>query len=46
LTADLRLRRADGTEVQVEDPSGTLTGWLRGASVQIRPDRIIRAVRT
>jgi 3-(3-hydroxy-phenyl)propionate hydroxylase len=46
LTAGLRLRRADGTEVQVEDPSGTLTGWLRGASVQIRPDRIIRAART
>jgi 3-(3-hydroxy-phenyl)propionate hydroxylase len=41
LTADLDVRRADGTVVRVEDPSGTLTAWLRGASVCIRPDRIV-----
>jgi 3-(3-hydroxy-phenyl)propionate hydroxylase len=42
LTADLRVRRADGTEVQVVDPSGTLSRWLGGASaVHIRPDRIV-----
>jgi 3-(3-hydroxy-phenyl)propionate hydroxylase len=45
LTADLRVRRADGSEVQVADPSGTLARWLGGASaVRLRPDRIVRAV--
>jgi 3-(3-hydroxy-phenyl)propionate hydroxylase len=44
----LLMRRADGGEVPVEDPSGTLLRWLRqgGASaVRIRPDRIVRAAR-
>jgi 3-(3-hydroxy-phenyl)propionate hydroxylase len=46
LTADLRIRRADGTEVRVEDPTGALRRWLRGVSaVRIRPDRIVRSVR-
>jgi 3-(3-hydroxy-phenyl)propionate hydroxylase len=46
LTADLRVRRADGSEVRVEDPSGTLRRWLAGASaVTIRPDRIVRSAR-
>jgi 3-(3-hydroxy-phenyl)propionate hydroxylase len=40
------VRRSDGTEIRVEDPSGTLVRWLRGASaVQIRPDRIVRSAR-
>jgi 3-(3-hydroxy-phenyl)propionate hydroxylase len=44
LTSDLRVRRADGTEVRLEDPSGTLLRWLGGATaVRIRPDRIVRA---
>jgi 3-(3-hydroxy-phenyl)propionate hydroxylase len=44
LTSDLRVRRADGTEVRIEDPSGTLLRWLGTATaVQIRPDRIVRA---
>jgi 3-(3-hydroxy-phenyl)propionate hydroxylase len=47
LTADLRVRRADGTEIQVEDPTGIMCRWLGGASaVRIRPDRIVsRATR-
>jgi 3-(3-hydroxy-phenyl)propionate hydroxylase len=46
LTADLRVRRADGTEVRVADASGTLRRWLGSASaVQIRPDRIVGSVR-
>jgi 3-(3-hydroxy-phenyl)propionate hydroxylase len=46
LTADLRVRRADGTEVRVEDPSGTLRRWLGSArAVRIRPDRIVGSVR-
>ncbi len=46
LTADLVVRRADGTSARLEDPSGTLAAWLRGASsVDIRPDRIVRSVR-
>lgn len=46
LTDDLLVRRADGTEVRVEDPSGSLSRWLAGArSVSIRPDRIVAAVR-
>jgi 3-(3-hydroxy-phenyl)propionate hydroxylase len=44
LTSELLVRRDDGTEVRIEDPSGTLARWLGGASaVQIRPDRIVRA---
>jgi 3-(3-hydroxy-phenyl)propionate hydroxylase len=44
LAADLLVRRADGTEVRIEDPSGALRRWLGGASaVRIRPDRIVRA---
>jgi 3-(3-hydroxy-phenyl)propionate hydroxylase len=46
LTADLRVRRADGTEVQLADPSGALRRWMGGASaVRIRPDRIVRSAR-
>ena len=46
LTSDLLVRRADGTEVGIQDPSGTLIPWLRGAAaVSIRPDRIVRAAR-
>ena len=46
LTADLVVRRADGTSARLEDPSGTLAAWLRGvSSVDIRPDRIVRSVR-
>ncbi|WP_104528535.1 bifunctional 3-(3-hydroxy-phenyl)propionate/3-hydroxycinnamic acid hydroxylase [Blastococcus saxobsidens] len=45
LTAGLLVRRADGTRVQVEDPSGTLTAWLRGATVRIRRDRIVGSAR-
>ena len=44
LTADLLVRRADGTEVGVEDPTGSLTAWLGGArAVSVRPDRIVRS---
>jgi 3-(3-hydroxy-phenyl)propionate hydroxylase len=44
LTADLVVRRADGTEVQVDEPTGTLLRWMGNASaVRIRPDRIVRA---
>ena len=44
LTSVLRVRRADGTEVGLEDPCGTLLRWLGGATaVRIRPDRIVRA---
>jgi 3-(3-hydroxy-phenyl)propionate hydroxylase len=46
LTADLLVRRVDGTEIRVEEPTGTLLRWLGGASsVQIRPDRIVRSAR-
>jgi 3-(3-hydroxy-phenyl)propionate hydroxylase len=42
LTADLEVRRADGTATHVDDPSGALPRWLGGAgSVRIRPDRIV-----
>ena len=42
LTADLVVRRADGSEVRVEDPSGTLRRWLGPATaVRIRPDRVV-----
>jgi 3-(3-hydroxy-phenyl)propionate hydroxylase len=45
LTADLVVRRADGTEIRVTDPGGTLRAWLgRASSVRIRPDRIVRSV--
>jgi 3-(3-hydroxy-phenyl)propionate hydroxylase len=46
LTSDLLVRRADGTEVGVEDPTGSLIAWLGGArAVSVRPDRIVRAAR-
>ncbi|TKJ22880.1 bifunctional 3-(3-hydroxy-phenyl)propionate/3-hydroxycinnamic acid hydroxylase [Blastococcus sp. CCUG 61487] len=46
LTADLVVRRADGREVQVEDPSGVLRPWMHGAdAVDVRPDRIVRSAR-
>ncbi|MGY1724864.1 bifunctional 3-(3-hydroxy-phenyl)propionate/3-hydroxycinnamic acid hydroxylase [Blastococcus sp. SYSU DS0533] len=46
ITADLRIRRPDGTAVPVEDPTGTLRRWLgRAALVRVRPDRIVRSVR-
>jgi 3-(3-hydroxy-phenyl)propionate hydroxylase len=46
LTSDLLVRRADGAEIRVEDPSGALQRWLgRATSVQIRPDRIVRSAR-
>jgi 3-(3-hydroxy-phenyl)propionate hydroxylase len=46
LTADLFVRRADGTDVRIEDPSGLLSPWLGpAAAVQIRPDRIVRSAR-
>ncbi|MGZ4538363.1 MAG: bifunctional 3-(3-hydroxy-phenyl)propionate/3-hydroxycinnamic acid hydroxylase [Blastococcus sp.] len=31
----------DGVETRIEDPGGTLARWLRGAAVQLRPDRIV-----
>jgi 3-(3-hydroxy-phenyl)propionate hydroxylase len=46
LASDLLVRRADGTRIRVEDPSGTLAGWLRSgraSGVSIRPDRIVRS---
>ncbi|MDK3255314.1 bifunctional 3-(3-hydroxy-phenyl)propionate/3-hydroxycinnamic acid hydroxylase [Blastococcus capsensis] len=46
LTADLVVRRADGTAVRVEDAGGTLRRWLGPATaVRIRPDRIVRSAR-
>jgi 3-(3-hydroxy-phenyl)propionate hydroxylase len=46
LTSNLHVRRADGIEIRVEDPSGTLLRWLgRATSVQIRPDRVVRSAR-
>jgi 3-(3-hydroxy-phenyl)propionate hydroxylase len=46
VTAELLVRRADGSEIRVEDPSGTLRAWLRGArAVDVRPDRIVRSAR-
>jgi 3-(3-hydroxy-phenyl)propionate hydroxylase len=42
LTADLLVRRPDGTDVRVEDPSGALRRWMAGVpAVRIRPDRIV-----
>jgi 3-(3-hydroxy-phenyl)propionate hydroxylase len=44
----LVVRRADGTEARVQDPSGTLLRWLRNgraSSVLVRPDRIVRSAR-
>jgi 3-(3-hydroxy-phenyl)propionate hydroxylase len=49
LSADLRVRRDDGTEVSVEDPSGDLGRWLRrghATSVTVRPDRVVRSARS
>ncbi|RBY76544.1 bifunctional 3-(3-hydroxy-phenyl)propionate/3-hydroxycinnamic acid hydroxylase [Blastococcus sp. TF02-09] len=46
LTADLDVRRADGTTARVEDPTGMLRRWLGGAGrVDVRPDRIVAAAR-
>jgi 3-(3-hydroxy-phenyl)propionate hydroxylase len=46
LTADLRVVRADGSEVEVEDDSGTLRRWLGSTTaVRIRPDRIVGSAR-
>jgi 3-(3-hydroxy-phenyl)propionate hydroxylase len=46
LRSNLLVRRADGIEIRVEDPSGTLPRWLgRATSVQIRPDRVVRSAR-
>jgi 3-(3-hydroxy-phenyl)propionate hydroxylase len=48
VTADLHVRRADGTEITAEDPGGTLAAWLRRAgasSVVVRPDRVVRSAR-
>ena len=37
------VRRDDGSEVSVEDPTGRLAAWARGATtVEVRPDRIVR----
>ncbi len=44
----LVVRRADGAEVSVEDPSGVLLRWLRhgrASAVLVRPDRIVRSAR-
>jgi 3-(3-hydroxy-phenyl)propionate hydroxylase len=44
ITADLVVRRADGTEWRAQDPSGLLHRWMGGAvAVRIRPDRIVRS---
>ncbi|MGY2083363.1 bifunctional 3-(3-hydroxy-phenyl)propionate/3-hydroxycinnamic acid hydroxylase [Blastococcus sp. SYSU DS0539] len=46
ITADLRVRRPDGTAFRIEDPTGVLRRWLDGVSlVRVRPDRIVRSVR-
>lgn len=46
LTADLLVRRGDGSEIQTEDPSGALRRWLGNVQVvRIRPDRIVRSAR-
>jgi 3-(3-hydroxy-phenyl)propionate hydroxylase len=40
----LRVCRDDGTEVEIEDPDGVLTAWLRqgrATRVRLRPDRIV-----
>jgi 3-(3-hydroxy-phenyl)propionate hydroxylase len=40
------VRRDDGSEVRVEDPTGRLAAWARGApAVEVRPDRIVRSAR-
>jgi 3-(3-hydroxy-phenyl)propionate hydroxylase len=44
----LMVRRADGGEVVIEDPTGTLIRWLRSGrarAVSVRPDRIVRSAR-
>jgi 3-(3-hydroxy-phenyl)propionate hydroxylase len=46
LTAELEVRRADGSRARVQDPAGALASWLGGAtSVDIRPDRIVGSAR-
>jgi 3-(3-hydroxy-phenyl)propionate hydroxylase len=45
----LVVRRADGSEAEVDDPSGTLGEWLRhgrASAVTVRPDRIVRSARS
>jgi 3-(3-hydroxy-phenyl)propionate hydroxylase len=45
LTADLVVRRVDGTGIRIEEPGGVLRTWMGGATaVRIRPDRIIGRV--
>ena len=47
LTSALVVRREDGTETAVVDPTGTLASWMRGATaVRIRPDRVVRSARS
>ena len=47
ITSDLVVRRADGTEVSVEELAGLLAAWLGdAAAVGVRPDRIVRSART
>ena len=44
----LVVRRADGSEMTVDDPSGVLLRWLehgRASAVRVRPDRIVRSAR-
>ena len=44
----LVVRRTDGAETAIEDPTGALRRWLaagRASSVAVRPDRIVRAAR-
>ena len=39
------VRRGDGTETEVDDPSGTLAAWFRSGRATVavvRPDRIVR----
>jgi 3-(3-hydroxy-phenyl)propionate hydroxylase len=44
--AALVVRRDDGSETAIEDPTGTLRRWMTGAtSVRIRPDRIVQTAR-
>ena len=45
VTADLLVRRADGTDVRVADPTGRAAppGCAASASVHVRPDRIVRS---
>jgi 3-(3-hydroxy-phenyl)propionate hydroxylase len=43
----LVVRRADGTDVPIDEPGGTLRRWLGPAvGVRVRPDRIVQAALT